>query len=229
MKKTKLSLLAGVVLIAGLLMLAVTGCKIPSRFLFTARTNDVPVIVAHTNVVSITNFVDRVISTTNLVTEPGGSVTTVITQLPVHEAQVSSVSRVDFTTNYLVTYTVSTNASSLAETAGSIANMVAPGSGGLVTTGITGLLGLFAAYFTRRQTKKKGELIAGTLAQSIETLREVLRSNPTTQHLDGKIVSFLQSQQASVGVIQEVARLVENTVDNEDAKHLARTIIEQTK
>lgn len=118
-----------------------------------------------------------------------------------------------------------------------VVNTVSPGSGGIVGIGLLGLASLFGINRHRKlnaalevadvhETESVNtRIIAENFAQSIEVLREVLKTTPQGQALDVKIVDMLQRNQTSTGLIREAANIVQYTVNNEKAKAAAQKIL----
>lgn len=221
--RTNIQLLCLIALFAIACMLIVSGCQSSpyeweTKF-YTIETNVVPQVITETNQVFVTNTVERVVTQTNW--ESG---TPVITVLPVKETIVTSSPVVTFSTNQLVTYTytANTNAQAIGETAGSIFNLVAPGTGSLVTAAIGGLAALWGGLRSRRMSKS-----AAVLAQGIEIYGEVVKGlGPIGADVDKRVKSALQAHQAEAQVLQDVLRILENTVDNSEAKKAAEAIRE---
>ena len=146
---------------------------------------------------------------------------------------------VNIQTNLLPTVTSAPSVAlkSWAGLAGGVANTVSPGSGGIVGVILLGLAGLFGINRQRKLTaavrKSDGfsnranvaEALSENFAQSIEVLREVLKTTPQGQALDVKIVDMLQRNQMTVGLIREAVAIVDNTVSNASAKAAAQKIL----
>lgn len=207
-----------VLLLAGLVIINFTGCmSTPHAWetkFFDIETNTVPQIVLKTNQVYQTNIVERTDVQTNWVAGIPE-----VKLLPVKETVITSEAHVTVSTNFDVTYTyhANTNASAIGQTAGNIANLVAPGSGGIVTTALAGLAALWAGLRSRKLKKT-----AGVLAQGIEIYGEVTKSIGTTgASVDRNVKQLLQKHQVEAGVVDEVLRLIDKNVDNSDAKEAA--------
>ncbi len=137
----------------------------------------------------------------------------------------------------VVTQTPSAALNSWAALASGVANAVSPGSGSLVGIGLLGASGFFALNRQRKltaavqgaeQTEKEfftAQTLAENFAQSIEVIREVLKTTPQGQSLDVRIVDMLHKNQVSIGLIREAVAIVENTVSNSAAKDAARKIL----
>lgn len=136
-----------------------------------------------------------------------------------------------------VTQTPSVALQSWAGLASGVANTISPGSGGIVGLSLLGAAGFFGLNRQRKLTQtvraaeghadraQTAELIAENFAQSIEVLREVLKTTPQGQVMDAKIVDMLQRNQMTVGIIREAVSIVENTVSNAAAKATAQKIL----
>ncbi len=211
--------LAAVALTAGLLCIS-AGCatKPPTAFeskLFTIQTNFVPVLVTQTNVVTQTNQVQQIVWQTNLVAG-------VPTPAPISTQMVVNVS---WTTNVVTAtnliaqyeYAPGTNAAAITQAGGAIGNLF--GVGGLVSTALTGLFGLWAGLRSSKNAKT-----AAALAQIIETGRQLLATTPQGAALDEKWKTWMIQHQADAGVISQVSQIVANVVDNETAKAAALQI-----
>lgn len=207
-----------------ILAFSLTGCGTTppaalENYLFVTTTNYVPKIVI------VTNTIERVVTVTN----DAGQV---IVQ-PVIENTVL------VTTNQIatVTSTPSVALQSWAGLASGVANTVSPGSGGIVGLGLLGAAGFFGLNRQRKltqavrgaeQTEKEfftAQALAENFAQSIEVLREVLKTTPQGQALDVKIVDMLARNQMTVGIIRDAAAIVDNTVNNAAAKSAAQKIL----
>lgn len=252
MKRNWRLIAAAAALVIGLAAFGmVAGCASgPPSYLYTPTTNVVSeVVVPKTNTVSVTNITERIVTTTNLVAaaEAGGQPNLVVTFTPVREGVISNYTTISFQTNrdLLVTYTVSTNASGLANAAGSVTNLFAPGFGGLVTKGLIGLLslgagtgGLFARKYKQEgdqmtvvaQTHKDmAEKTATAAGQIIQTYREVAQSTPQGAIVDAQLKSWMQQHQQAAGVIDIMSAAVNNNVDDAAAQSLARQVMAEAQ
>jgi hypothetical protein len=142
-------------------------------------------------------------------------------------------------TNLLPTVTSSPSVAlqSWAGLASGVANTISPGSGGIVGLSLLGIAGFFGLNRQRKLTEAvrvseghesaatTAQALAENFAQSIEVLREVLKTTPQGQALDVKIVDMLQRNQMTVGIIREAVGIVENTVSNAAAKATAQKIL----
>lgn len=202
-----------------------TGCSSTpynweSKF-YDITTNYTPVINWTTNTVTRTNVVERVVTTTNVV-EATGAIQ--ITMTPEKHYTVMSDPVVTVSTNLLVTYTytANTNAAAVTGTAAGIANLVVPGSGGLISLIGAGIWGLWASLRSR-----KWKNAAAGLSQGIEVYGEVTKAlGPTGTKVDAEVKAWLQKHQAQTGTLTAVLDLLNTTVDNEDARKAAQTLKE---
>lgn len=186
-----------------------------SRF-YDIQTNITPVVIYQTNTVSRTNLIERTVTTTNFV-EATGAIQ--ITMTPTREITVVSEPVVTIKTNLLVDYiyTANTNAGTISAVGGAIA---APfGLGGIVSTGLAGLFGIWGAVRSRRMGK-----VAAGLVQGIEVASEVLKTTPQGQEADNKLKAWLQTHQVETGTIQNVLTLLNTAVDNAEARDVAAKI-----
>lgn len=120
-------------------------------------------------------------------------------------------------TETTVTYQVSTNATAIVQTGSRIGEIFSPGFGELAGVAVGGLLALWA----RIKSKKSGAV----MAQGMETLLAVIETTKGKAFAD-TIKLRLVKDQNTAGVLREIAALVEATVDNEQAKAVARTMLE---
>lgn len=160
----------------------------------------------------LTNYVTEVAFETNAIT-----VTNVVQGIPV----VTPALQVVITTNVTPTYefTPNTTAAATATTSGTATNIFAPGFGGLVTTIIGGVFGLWGTLRSRKANKT-----SEALAQIIETGQEVLLTVPNGADLAAKWKAWMIKHQAQTGVISEASKLVANVVDTDDARDAAAKI-----
>lgn len=195
------------------IVIFLAGCKLfgsnpapPSAIeqkLFTTVTNVVPVTVVttntvtQTNVVELTNITGAVVLQTNFVTLP------------------LIVTNTYFSTNQVMT--PNDNSKAIAQTAGSLSNIAAPGVGGIVTGAIGMLLSLWGGLRSSKNTSIG-------LAQEVETVREFIKTLPNGTNYDNAITSFLQAHQVEAGVAQQVLKLLSNNVSNPEAVAAAKTI-----
>lgn len=94
-----------------------------------------------------------------------------------------------------------------------ILNYFLPGTGSMVGAGILAALGAWAQL---RSGKRQDTSIA--LAQEVETIREFVKTLPAGAQYDAAITSFLKSHQMEAGVATQVLTLLENEVNNDEAK-----------
>ena len=181
--------------------------------LFDIKTNYVPVVAVQTNVVTVTQ--------TNMVT-----VRNPVTEVMYQTNQVSVVSVGTNTvtvTNLVPAYdfTVKTNVSNDVSAIGAVASTFFPGFGGLISTGIAGLLGLWATM----RTKSQGNQIAANLTQAIQTARSVIKSLPNGAAIGAQFDNFLVQHQTDANLLDEIGAIVDSTVNNDQAQGAATKII----
>lgn len=215
--------LIGLIGLMGIIGMLGVGCVGLDRTLYNVETNYVPHVVVRTNTVTVTNFVPVVVGTTNVVTVTNeiGVVTqqtnvVTITNLVEHRIIESQVSA---TTNLVPVTTLVDKPAAVdaIKTVGGIAGAYIPGAGGLITTALVGLLGIY------RNARNKKTI--GALIQGIETGREVLTNTPQGQELFTRYTKWLQSHQREAGVLSEVRRLVDTYADNEAAREAAKLLL----
>ncbi len=187
---------------------------------YNVETNYVDVVVTRTNIVPITNVFNVVITNTE------NFVITNETKIVSYTTNIYNLTNV---VPISYQFSPSTNATEIAKTAGDVSNLVAPGTGGLVTAIVGGLFGIWGTMRSR-----KYQNTAGVLAQGIEVYGEVVKTlkGINGKDLDAEVKSWLQQNQAETGVIESVLVLLKNTVDNPQAKEVASQIqkfLEQRK
>lgn len=182
----------------------------PTKFeqtIYDVKTNVVQQVVIRTNFV--TQIVPVAVFQTNSV---GVLLTNYVTVSQVVPQYVTI-------TNTTETYLLTPKASTVADTqvAGSVSNLMVPGSGGLVA-GI--LAGLFTMWGKLRSSKQTGS----ALAQNIETMREFLKTLPNGSKYDLVLTTFMQAHQAEAGVLNQVLDILNNTVSNAQAQGSVKEI-----
>jgi len=146
-----------------------------------------------------TNYVPAVVTVTNPPTAPGlpPTITTQTNQIPTY------------------TYTPGPTIKDVQTGVGLI-----PGYGGLAGTAIGALAALWA-WFRGSKNYNTG----ATLAQSIEAIREVIKTLPNGAAIDSQLTTWLQQHQNDTGTTTQVLSMLENDVSNPDAKAAAAQII----
>ena len=206
----------GLVLVAGVVLgvalgCGVTGCAgVPTRverMVYDVRTNEVPVVVVRTNVVSVTNEVPVVVLMTN-----GVTVTNVV-PVVAWATNVVSVTNTVYREELVPRATVEATVASAGEVGGGFL-----GIGSLLSTALVGLYHLYASLRNRK--------VNAALVQGVETARAVLLNTPQGQALDAKFVSWLVKQQGAGAVLNDVSALVKRYADatraEADAAQLAK-------
>lgn len=155
-----------------------------------------------TNTVTLTNVTPVVESITN----DAGTVTTKTNW----QSEAVEVEAYDFKPGE--------KAQAVIETGGAIGGLF--GVGGLVSTALSGLLGLWAAF-----RSKKTSQTAAVLAQVIETGRSILKTTPQGSQLDSAWRDWMLKHQKETGVVQEVLKLLPKVVDNATAQQTAKQLL----
>ena len=197
---------ASIILLGFCLVLTLGGCSTsPSsveRYFFDTATNTVATVTITTNTV--------------------GGVTHLATQTNIAQE---------------VIWTIKPTVTSVTNIGASIVDQIFPGIGKLMLILTTGFLGIFGFNRQRKLNDALNETnelsgrnetlttVSESFAQSIEMLREILKTTPQGQALDVKIVDMLHRNQVSVGIIREAVAIVENTVSNAAAKSAASKIL----
>ena len=178
--------------------------------LYNVQTNQVPLVAWHTNEVTLTNTVT--VTKTN---EAGAPITVTNTVVVTKEVPV-------LVTNTVPAYTLTPNdtVKSIAQAAGSIGNAVLPGAGDAIALGLLALVGFWGHLRSYKASKTVATQTAtsAALAQEIETVREFIKTLPSGTKYDQVITGFLQDNQVSVGVAQQVLDLLRTEVSNPEAK-----------
>lgn len=188
------------------LLVGLIGCsqfgKAPNAFeqvVFTTITNYQDVVTMKTNTVQEvvqrweTNQVGQIVSVTNVETVTVFKYET--NKVPVYDHVVSDAAKADVAV------------------VGTAVNTFFPGIGGLVSTGLMGLLAGWAQY----RSSKRGRT-SETLSQEVETLLEFIKLLPNGPGYKEAIVSWMQTHQVEQNVASQVLSLIDKHVDNAEAK-----------
>lgn len=211
-------------------VLALPGCgTTPSAFeqrFYDIATNYTPrvVVVTNTTPIYLTNHVMAVEWRTNVIND------TQISVVPVTVTQsvltVSYLTNTVTVTNLIPQYVLTPNAS--AGAVGQVAGVAASpwGAGGLATGAVGAIFALWAGYRNRQLGGKNDALSqsAGTLAQIIETGREVLKTTPQGQQADAAFKQWMIQHQNITGTLGQISGIVADEVSNEEAKRAANDI-----
>ncbi len=122
----------------------------------------------------------------------------------------------EYKTNYILT--PGPGALATEQTAGAVGNIF--GVGGIISTVLGGLFGLYGTLRSRQATAT-----AGVLAQTVETARAVIGATPQGAQLNSALKSWMMEHQTDAGAIQAIAGLVDNFVDPEAATGAATSIV----
>lgn len=212
-----------------IILLPLLGCSstptAAERAVFDVQTNYVPKLVLLTNVIPV--FVTNTVVNTVTVTNTQGVV------VPIFVTNITST--VTFQTNQVMatnlvpvyTETIKTNTTATVGAVGSVVDIFAPGTGGLVTSGILAALSIFLGYRNRQFAGKNDALSqsAGVLAQIIETGREVMAKTPQGQQAANAFTQWMVTHQADTNTIGQITQIVKSTTDNSEAQRAADQIL----
>lgn len=203
------------------LLITVTACGLllgcagtPTKFeqsIFDIKTNQVPVLVVHTNTIWTTNTIVETVTRTNEVGVPVPILVTNYVSIP----QLVPV----LVTNYVPVYDFQrgTNAAQIQDAAGAVGGLLGAGP---IASGAAGiLLGIWG--WLRSTNKSK---LAVNMSQSIETIREFVKTLPNGAQYDTAITQWMQANQAKADVLQQVVKLIQDKVSNDQAKLAAKDI-----
>lgn len=192
------------------------GCasRPPTKFeqgVFDIKTNIVPVIEVKTNIIPVTIVQTNVVTVTNEI----GVLDFKTNLVPVFLYETNVVTTTNLVESRVLT--PGAGAKKIQEVGGAVGNIF--GVGGLVSTGLGALFGIWGYL-----RSKKSLLTAGNLSQTIETMREFIKTLPNGQQYDNELVNWMTTNQANAGVLQSVLGLIQEQVDNRDAKDAAAHI-----
>lgn len=211
MKNIRLAL-AFTAMLIGILVMVIGGCAstpptaVEQKF-FDIKTNTLVITRLETNVVPIT------VVHTNIVVDTQG--VTITNYIPVFEYITNTV--VAFKTNESYVFTPGQGAADVRAVGTEVGNVF--GVGGIVGTALGALFSLWGII-----RSKKNYITAANIAQTVETMREFIKSLPNGATYDNELVNWMQKNQANAGVLQSVIALVGREVSNPDAKDAARNI-----
>lgn len=208
-------------------LLALTSCAAPvqnwERNYFSTVTNKVPQTIYITNLIHIpiveTNVVE--VRRTN---EVGVIVPVFMTNVITREVTVTNFA---MGTNWVLIEQLAPSPKTQATVEVGKAVAAPFGWGEIVGYGLAALL---TTYMTIRNRKLAGQasmgaLTAGVLTQNIETLLNVLEQTPQGQQLKPIVKNYLMQHQNEFGVIENVAKIIETSVDEPSAKESATSIL----
>lgn len=212
MKDRKQYLIIGAML--AVLLTYFTGCgtfngsQPPNRFeqkMFNTETNLVPSIVEQAQIIQQEQAKTNVTSFINRAGAPVLQTNIVVETIPVEI--------ITYKTNWVEAYshTVKEETAADVQTVGAIANIVSPGSGGLIAGLLTGVLGAWARM---RSHKKTGNVLAGNIA----AIREFIKTSvPDGGKYDQALVKWMADNQTETGTIDSVLTILKRHVTNKDA------------
>jgi hypothetical protein len=210
MKKIKLLLLPLMLCCSAI----IAGCATHSptateQKLFDIQTNFVPKVTLQSQVVTTTNELGQTQQHTNV---------SAVTQ--------QEVAGYTFTPKPEVKANLEATASGVGTIAGGAAGI--PFLGSVSGMGV-GLILTIWGWFRSSKRASAGAATAATLAQIIETTRELLKQIPDGAKYDTALVKFMQQHQTDAGTILQIANLLKSQVNNDQAQGAANQIIAAVK
>lgn len=211
-----------------LLCCGFTACnKKPNAFdrtFYDIKTNVVPYVIATTNYVTTTNWVPvPVVKEITILMVSNGVPSTITNWIPWTNwnAEVSTIGQVTKQTNFIENFdfTPKAGVTDSAQAAGGVLNMFMPGTGGLLTTALVGIAGIYA----RLRSRKANE----ALVQGVETGKQLVAQTLNDPAVDQKYKDFLMQQQKALGVFNLVSGLVDKFRDKKVAQVDAAQILAQ--
>jgi hypothetical protein len=199
---------SGAIVFSILTVMSLSGCSMfgtnpspPTKaesLIYNTVTNYVPVVVPSyvTNQVTVTSYATNVV--------------------PVTVAAVTNLQP-----QYVET--VKPGVASGIAAGGGVLNVLLPGMGGLISTGVTALLGLWGYLRSSKQSSANYDTGAA-LAQEIEIIRSFIKTLPNGATIDNTLTNFIQAHQADSGVLTQVLNLLASEVSNKDASTAAQQI-----
>jgi hypothetical protein len=91
---------------------------------------------------------------------------------------------------------------------------------GTIASGAIGAAAALWAWFRSSKNKQVGV----TLAQSVETIREFIKTLPNGSNYDSALTAWLQQHQVETGTVNDVLSVLENEVSNKDAVEAAQQL-----
>jgi hypothetical protein len=212
MKNTYMYIAAFAAMLLGIVTIFIGGCAstpptaVEQKF-FDIKTNVLYVNKIETNVVPIT------VVHTNIVIDNVGVTVTNYTPVLSYITNTVFVTK----TNESYVFTPGQGAADVRTVGTEVGNIF--GVGGMVGTALGALFSLW-----RYIRSKKNYVTAANIAQTVETMREFIKSLPDGARYDNELVNWMQKNQANAGVLQSVIALVAREVSNPDAKDAAQNI-----
>lgn len=208
--------------------------NLAQRALFNVTTQFVDRVVSVTNTVTntvekvVTNTVEHTIEKAVAVPVPSGFITNTVKETQIVDTlstqTVAQVSEIVSNMHQRIVADFDVRVKPMVQ-GGVAATNIIPVWGQVVSVGLSGVLGLFAAYTKRRLNQSHAT--AKTFSQEIEAGMELLRNlshTPQGQLALEKYKNWLQSHQSAAGVLDMAKQLVDEHVDNDDAKYVASLI-----
>jgi hypothetical protein len=161
----------------------------------------------------VTNVVQRVVTVTNTETRVAVVLHTNEVGVTVTQTNIVLVPMIVQETNYSEAYTLTPKPQvrETAQAAGSVSNLILPGSGGLVAGILAGIATMWAKLRSSKNT-------SNALAQNIETMLEFIKTLPNGVAQNEAIKQFLQKYQADAGVLTKVLSILQKDVSNPEAQ-----------
>lgn len=198
-------------------MFAIHGCatKPPTAFergMYNIQTNMEPVLVVKTNVIPVTIMETNVVRVTNEV----GVINFQTNLVPVFVYHTNVVYSTNAQESYI--YTPGPGAANVRQIGTEVGNIF--GVGGMVGTALGALFSLWGYIRSR-----KSNAVSVNLSQTIETMREFVKSLPNGAVYDSELVNWMTTNQANAGVLQQVIALIAAQVSNPDARVASQQVI----
>lgn len=225
--KLKLSFLA--VLGACIALICISGCVSGTPLnsnpvtgaLYQTQTNYTPQVQVVTNMIPVTVYHTNEV--TERVTNQVGIIQYVTNQVPVAatvlQPQTATV------TNQVPSYvnTVKPGINADVQTAGGLLNYFFPGTGSIVSTVVTALLGI-GGYLTSQKKSSQNYNTAAALVQEVQSIRNFVQTLPNGAAMDTAFTNFMAAHQQDAGVAQKVADLLASEIKNSSAQVAAAQI-----
>jgi hypothetical protein len=91
---------------------------------------------------------------------------------------------------------------------------------GTIASGAIGAAAALWAWFRSSKNKQVGV----TLAQSVETIREFIKTLPNGSNYDSALTAWMQQHQVETGTVNDVLSVLESEVSNKDAVEAAQQL-----
>jgi hypothetical protein len=158
------------------------------------ETNTVPHVIVQT----ITNIVRDIVTVTNVIGEPVRITNDVARIIPVYYTNYETIV---LTATNLVTRDVVTKG------VDTVGNLIPVPFADTATALIGLMIGGYAAW-RNKSNKRKSEQIVGTLVDSIDGARKVIKTLPNGEEIDGQVVRTIKDIQESLGTRPEIHQVL---------------------